>query len=63
MEESIICPYCLTDQNNYKCENICNTCNATYCIICNKPFHIINYQTKKGHFKFCNNNNYYIAKY
>ena len=57
MEETIICPYCSTDQNNYKCENICNNCNTTYCIQCNKPFYIINYQIFKGHYKYCNNNN------
>ncbi len=62
MEEIIKCPHCSTDQNNYKCEYTCNYCNTSYCIICKEPFYIANYQTIKGHYKFCNNN-YYKAKY
>jgi hypothetical protein len=61
MEEVIICPYCLTDQNNYKCEKTCNKCNTTYCIQCNEPFHIINFKIIKGHYELCYYN--YKAKY
>ena len=53
MEESILCPYCYTDQNNYKCEKTCHSCNTMYCIICNEPFYIINYQIIKGHLNSC----------
>jgi hypothetical protein len=51
MEANIVCPFCLTEQNSYKCENICNYCTTIYCIICNEPFHIINNICIKGHNK------------
>ena len=53
MEETIICPYCYIDQNSYKCEINCVYCNTLYCLICNKPFYIINNISNKGHFKNC----------
>ncbi len=57
MEEEIICPTCSTNQNNYKCEYSCNYCNTMYCISCNQPFHIINYNYIKGHYNNCHYNN------
>jgi hypothetical protein len=60
MEASIICPYCLTDQNSYKCEINCTYCNTLYCLVCHEPFYIINNNynnINKGHFKNCYINN------
>ncbi len=53
MEANIICPYCKTDMNSYKCEYNCTYCNTIYCLSCNEPFHIINLITYKGHYKSC----------
>ncbi len=43
METNIICPNCDSDLTSYKCEHTCNYCDTIFCLICNKPFHIINY--------------------
>ena len=58
METDIICPHCYTDMNSYKCEHICNYCDTIYCLSCNEPFHIINFNNQgynKGHKKNCYN--------
>ena len=54
MENNIICPYCNTNMNSYKCEHNCNYCDTIYCLSCHEPFYIINNQVYyKGHKKNC----------
>ncbi len=49
MKENIICPYCNTDMNKYKCEYKCNDCDTIFCLICNNPFFVINSISHQGH--------------
>ncbi len=53
METEIICPHCYTDMNNYKCEHTCNFCDTIFCLLCSKPFYIINFICHEGHKKNC----------
>ena len=65
MDVNIICPYCYTDLNSYKCEHTCDFCDTIYCLSCSKPFHIIDKNTLgcyKGHKKNCYKNNILLSK-
>lgn len=53
MDTNIYCPYCKTDMNSYKCENTCNYCDTIYCLVCKKPFHIINNISYRDHKENC----------
>ena len=57
METNIICPNCITNMNDYKCEHTCNYCDTIYCLSCHEPFYYnnqgYNQGYNKGHKKSC----------